>query len=205
MCYTTPIVSYSNRYFSMKLLLDFLPIVLFFIAFKLFGIYIATSVAMIASCIQVGRTWTKTRKVQLLPLLTLGIIVVLGSATLFFHNPLFIKWKPTVVYWTFGIAFLVSPIFSQKNLIQRLLEPNITLTLPEVAWSKLNWAWAFFFLMMGSLNLYVAYHYTTNTWVNFKLFGGFGLTLLFILLQALYLSKHAALKNENSHESNAPQ
>lgn len=172
----------------MKLLFDFFPIVLFFIVFKLYGIYTATAVAMIASLTQVALYRLKFQHYEKMHLISLAIIIVLGSATLFFHNPWFIKWKPTGIYWLSALVFFTSGFIGSKPLIQKMMETNVTLT--TQIWRRLNMAWALFFVVMGALNLYVAYYYDTDAWVNFKLFGGVGFTLLFVLIQAFYLTKH---------------
>lgn len=172
----------------MKLLFDFFPIVLFFIVFKFFGIYTATAVAMAASISQVILYRLKFQHYDKMHLISLGIIVVLGGATLFFHNPWFIKWKPTGIYWLSALVFLGSSFIGPKPLIQKMMEANVSLS--NKIWHRLNSAWSLFFIIMGALNLYVAYYYDTDAWVNFKLFGGVGFTLLFVLIQAFYLTKH---------------
>lgn len=172
----------------MKLLFDFFPVLLFFIAFKIYGIYTATAVAIVASFLQVLVSYFLHKKVEKMHVITFLLILVLGGATLFFHNPVFIKWKPTGIYWLTSIVFLASQYFGSKNLVQKMMDGNITL--PTPIWKKLNIAWAAFFLAMGFLNIYIAYFYDTNTWVNFKFFGGLGLTLIFVVLQSLFLSKH---------------
>jgi intracellular septation protein len=173
----------------MKLLFDFFPIILFFICYKFFGIYIATGVAMLASLIQVIIHRLRHQRYEKMHLISLGLILVLGGATLFFHNPWFIKWKPTVIYWLSSIVFFVTTFIGKKPIIQKMMESNIDL--PISIWRRLNIAWAIYFLLMGGLNLYIAYTYNTDIWVNFKLFGGAGCMLLFVFLQALYLTKHA--------------
>jgi intracellular septation protein len=172
----------------MKLLFDFFPIVLFFIGYKFFGIYVATVVAMVVSFFQVGYFWFKNRRFEITHIITLFSILLLGSATLLLRNVLFIKWKPTVIYWILAIIFLGSQIFCKKMFIQHLVGEKITLQ-PKV-WKKLNFSWAIFFSLMGALNLYVAYFFNTDTWVNFKLFGTLIGTLVFAILQSLYISKH---------------
>jgi intracellular septation protein len=172
----------------MKLLFDFLPILIFFIAYKFFGIYIATAAAIIISVLQVGIHWIRHRNVSSLQIISLVLIVLLGGSTLIFHNEVFIKWKPTALYWALCIFFLASHFWGSKPCIQRLMESSISL--PRQIWLTLNSAWAIFFGFMGILNLYVAYHFNTNTWVNFKLFGMLGLTLLFAIVQAIYLSRY---------------
>lgn len=180
----------------MKFLFDFFPIVLFFIGYKLFGIYYATAIAMAASFIQVIFYRLKHQSYEKMHVISLIIIVVLGGATLFFHNPWFIKWKPTGIYWLTSLVFLGSAWFAQKPLIQKMMENNISL--PQAIWYRLNYAWAIFFIIMGGANLYVAYYYDTNVWVNFKLFGGAGFTLVFVFLQAIYLTKHIIDKETDS-------
>lgn len=172
----------------MKLLFDFFPIVLFFIVFKFWGIYTATAVAMVASITQVLLYRLKFQQFEKMQLFSMAIIIILGSATLFFHNPWFIKWKPTGIYWLSALVFFSSQFFGSKPLIQKMMDSNVTLD--TSIWRRLNVSWSLFFLIMGALNIYVAYSYDTETWVNFKLFGGIGLTLLFVLIQAYYLTKH---------------
>ena len=172
----------------MKLLFDFFPILIFFICFKLFGIYPATAVAMVASLVQVIFHRIKHQHYEKMHLISMILIMVLGGATLFFHNPWFIKWKPTGIYWLSSLVFLGSAFIGKKTVIQKMMEGNISL--PPKIWSRLNIAWAIFFILMGTANLYVAYHYETDFWVNFKLFGGAGFTLLFVFFQAIYLTRH---------------
>ncbi len=177
----------------MKLLFDFLPIALFFIAYKLGNIYIATGIAIIASLTQV--IWSRVRqgRFETMPLITLGIISVLGGATLIFQNELFIKWKPTAVYWILALVFLGSQFLSPKPIMQRMAEHN--LSLPASAWKKLNISWVLFFTLMGCANLYVVKNFDTDTWVNFKLFGTLGLTLVFIILQVIYMARYKQPEN----------
>lgn len=171
----------------MKLLIDFFPILLFFIAYKFFGIYVATSVAIGTSFVQVGWHWLKHRKFEMMQVVTLIILIVLGGATLTLHNELFIKWKPTAINWIFATVFLASHL-TKTTIIQRLMQQNISL--PTLIWQRLNMSWVLFFFLTGLANLYVVYHYDTNTWVNFKLFGLLGLTILFVIIQAIFLAKH---------------
>lgn len=173
----------------MKFLLDFFPIVLFFIAYKFGDIYLATLAAILASVVQVLWSRYSQGKFEKIPLMTLATIMILGSATLFFRNELFIKWKPTALYWILAIAFLGSHFFGQKTLVQRAMDKNIQL--PLAIWYQLNFSWVIFFLAMGATNLYVVYHFDTPTWVNFKLFGTLGLTVVFIILQGFYIAKHS--------------
>ncbi len=173
----------------MKLLFDFFPIVLFFISYKFFDIYYATAIAMGASVVQVLFFRFKHQRYEKIHLASLALILILGGATLFFHNPWFIKWKPTGIYWLSSLVFLGSNFIGAKPIIQKMMDSNVSL--PPKIWRRLNYAWAIYFALMGGLNLYVAYFYTTDFWVNFKLFGGAGFMLIFVLIQALYLTKHA--------------
>jgi len=172
----------------MKLLFDFFPILLFFITYKFYDIYAATAVAIAASFIQVGISWFKTRKIEPMHIITLLIIVVFGGLTLYLQDEMFIKWKPTVINWLFGVAFLASQIFGERTFIERMMSTN--LTLPKPVWRRLNLSWAVFFIVLGGVNLFVMYTYDTETWVSFKLFGMLGLTFVFVLLQSVYLSRH---------------
>lgn len=178
----------------MKLLFDLFPVILFFVAFKIQGIYIATAVAIAATVIQVS--WVKFRhgKVDTMLWVSFAIIAVFGGATLLLQDETFIKWKPSVLYWLFSAALLISNIFFNKNLIKKMLQEKITL--PEQVWQRLNLSWSVFFALLGVINLYVAYNYSTDSWVNFKLFGFTGLMLLFILAQGAWLSKYAEEQKE---------
>lgn len=182
----------------MKLLFDFLPIALFFVAYKLADLYVATGVLIVVTLAQVGWVWLRQRRVEKLPLFTAGLVLVLGGATLLLHDPMFVKWKPTVVNWLFAIAFIGSLFIGQKPLLARMLGEQLELPLP--VWVKLTLAWAIFFLAMGAANLYVAFTFDENTWVNFKLFGMLGLTLLFVLAQAAYMSRHIKPDDTSSKE-----
>lgn len=179
----------------MKLLFDFLPILLFFIAYKISGIYIATGVAILVSCLQVAFFWHKYRRIEKMHLVTLALIIILGGATLLLHNTLFIKLKPTIINWLFALAFLASQFIGEKPLIQRMLANNVVLS--DTIWRRLNLSWIIFFLVMGLANLYVMYNYDENTWVNFKLFGMLGLTVVFVFLQAIFLARHIEEKTAN--------
>lgn len=199
----------------MKFLFDLFPVILFFVAFKVaekqpeaaaslasgllgaFGgavaaaqapILLATVVAILATFAQIGWLLARRRKVDAMLWVSLAIIVVFGGATLFLRDETFIKWKPTVLYWLFGLTLLVSALAFRKNLIRALMQEQIHL--PERIWGRLNAAWIGFFAFMGVANLFVAYTFSTDVWVNFKLFGGLGLMLAFVVVQSLYLSKY---------------
>lgn len=172
----------------MKFLFDLFPVILFFIVFKMLGIYAATTAAIIATLAQIGWVKFKHGKVDGMLIASGVIIVVFGGATLLLHDETFIKWKPTVLYWLFSIVLFAAELFWNKNLIRTVMQQQIAL--PDPVWRRLNHAWAGFFAVMGVLNLYVAYNFATETWVDFKLFGTMGLMVLFVVLQSLYLGKY---------------
>ncbi|MHB1676653.1 MAG: septation protein A [Sulfuriferula sp.] len=172
----------------MKFLFDLFPIILFFIAYKFGGIYIATGVSIGASIFQISYLLLRRKKVDTMMWVSLGIIVVLGGATLISHNDTFIKWKPTALYWLFAAALLISPLVFKKNIIRSMLSEQITL--PDPIWRKLNWSWAIFFIVMGLVNRYVALTYSTDVWVNFKLFGSTAMMFIFIIGQGVVLNKY---------------
>jgi intracellular septation protein len=201
----------------MKILFDFLPIALFFGMFKyaeghkdwaastatewlgfmvsggVVGaaeapVLLATVVVIVATLAQI--IWLKARgkKVDLMLWVSLGLVTALGSATIYFHSESFIKWKPTVLYWVMGSALLFGQLVLKKNGIKSLM--GAQMDLPDPVWRLVNFSWVAFFTVMGLLNLWVAFNFPTATWVNFKLFGGLGLMMLFVLVQAVYLNKH---------------
>jgi intracellular septation protein len=202
----------------MKFLFDLFPVILFFGVFKwgnshseaaqsfatqyLSGlvsggivtaeqapILLATAVAIVATVAQIGYLLLRSKKVDPMLWMSLAIIGFFGGATIYFHNETFIKWKPTVLYWCFAIALFVSQFGFRKNLIRSMMEKQ--LTLPNPAWHRLGLAWMAFFCLMGILNLYVAFSFSTAAWVNFKLFGGIGLMFAFVVAQSIMLSKYA--------------
>ena len=178
----------------MKLLLDFFPIILFFVAFKVWGIYAATGVAIAATILQIAYLRYKNGKIEPMQWVSLGVIVLFGGATLLAHSETFIKWKPTVLYWLMGSALLLGHLIFKKNLLRSVM--GAQLQLPDPVWTKLNYAWVTFFACMGALNLWVAFNFDTDTWVNFKLFGGMGLMVVFVIGQALYMSRY--LKDDSA-------
>ena len=175
----------------MKFLFDLLPLALFFAAFKLFDIYIATATAIVATFAQIGWLKLRGRNVDKMMWVTLAIIVLFGGATLVLHDETFIKWKPTVLYWAFGIGLTTAELVFRKNLIRAALAEQMQISAPDAIWAKLNWAWVGFFAFMGAANLYIAFNFPTETWVNFKVFGGMGLLLVFAVAQAVFLTRHA--------------
>ena len=171
----------------MQLLADFFPLILFFIAFKWQGIFFATSVAIVASIVQIAFLRWKRGRVAVVNWLSLAIIVVFGGATLVLQDETFIKWKPTVLYVLFGAILAGGRLFFRRNLLSSLMAG---ISLPEAVWSRLTWSWVAFFAFMGTANWYVAFHYPTDTWVNFKVWGGMGLFVAFALAQGLLLARH---------------
>jgi len=172
----------------MKQLLEFIPVILFFITYKLYDIYTATGVIIVATIIQVAITWIKYKKVEPMQWITLGLIIVMGGATIYLQNEQFIKWKLTVIEWLFGLAFLGSQFFGKKTFVERMM--GASLELPATVWKKLNLAWATFFISVGFINIYVMQNYNTDDWVTFKTFGVPGLMLIFIFIQMLFIYKH---------------
>lgn len=179
----------------MKILLDFLPVIVFFIVYKVSGdIILATAILIPATLAQMLYTWFKQHRIEKMQLVTLVLVVLLGGATIIFKDKTFIQWKPTIVNWLFGAVFLGSHFFGDKTIVQRLMESSIELSMN--VWRKLNMGWVIFFSAMGTINLFVVYSFSEETWVNFKLFGMLGLTLVFILVQGLYISRHIPQQNE---------
>ncbi|MGH8640648.1 MAG: septation protein A [Burkholderiales bacterium] len=172
----------------MKFLFDVFPLILFFIAWSLYDIFVATAVAIAATVAQVAWMWLRQRRVDGMLWVTLAIMVVFGGATLVLRDPTFIKLKPTVLYWAFASALIGFQAFAGKNLIRLLMEKSMSL--PHAIWSKLNASWAAFFAVMGVLKLYIAYSFSEAVWVQFKVFGGIGLMLAFVVLQAFMLAPH---------------
>ena len=171
----------------MKFLFDLFPVLLFFAAFKLADIYVATAGAIGATFLQIGLLAVLRRKIDTMLWVSLGIIVVFGGATLVLRDETFIKWKPTVLYWMFGGALAGAQLFG-RNLIRSML--GTQMQLPDRVWRGLNWSWVAFFAFMGAANLLVAFNFSTDQWVNFKLFGGTGLMVLFVIAQAMFLARH---------------
>jgi len=202
----------------MKLLFDFFPIILFFVSYYqasylientfigklvdlekpdfILATIVATGIAIVASFFQVGYNWFKQRKFEKMHIFSLALITVLGGITIMLGNPAFIQWKPTVLNWLFAAVFFGSLFIGEKTLVQRAMGNQIEL--PEAVWTRLNLAWVAFFMISGAANLYVAFYYALDldektrmdNWVNFKLFGLMGLTLIFVILQAIYLARY---------------
>ncbi len=229
----TPAGSLDSR--PMKILLDFLPIVLFFLTFNQaekrpdeaaalatdwFGfmvsggavgpkeapVLLATVVVILATMLQVVYLKVRGQKVDTMLWVSLGLVTVLGGATIYFHSDTFIKWKPSVLYWVMALAFWLSPILAGKNLLKLMMGEQIAL--PAFVWRNLNIAWSIFFAVMGVLNLWIAYTFDTSTWVTFKSFGGMGLMLVFMVAQGFYLNRHLqspdAAAPDNDAEARRP-
>jgi intracellular septation protein len=178
----------------MKQFLEFIPILLFFIAFKLYDFYVATAVVIIATILQVTFIWFKYRKVETMQWITLFLVLVMGGATLYLQDEQFIKWKLSVIEWLFGLAFLGSNFIGKKPFIEKMM--SASLTLPSTVWKKLNLLWAVFFISVGFINLYVMYHFDTDDWVTFKTFGVPGLMVIFIVVQMVFLYKYIPTTEE---------
>lgn len=170
----------------MQLLFDFLPVIAFFVAYKLADIYVATGVIIVAVVIQTAVQWFMHKKVSTMALVSAGLVLVFGGLTLLVHDKAFIQWKPTVVNWLFAAAFLGSQFIGDKPIVQRMLDAQIQL--PASTWTRLNMSWVVFFIIMGAANLFVAYSFSEEIWVNFKLFGVLGLTLAFVVLQGIWMA-----------------
>jgi intracellular septation protein len=178
----------------MQSLLDLLPVVLFYVAYKFSDFRTAIAVMMVAMTVQVALTWLVTRRVHRMTLISAGLVVGLGAVSLLLRNEIIFKWKPTILFWIFAVVFLGSQFIGAKPIAQRFLESasKDEISVPAGDWRTLNLMWVLFFVLVGALNLYVAYRFPEDVWVNFKLFGLTGLTLLFALGQAFWLSRHEA-------------
>lgn len=171
----------------MQFLFDLLPVIAFFIAYKIAGIYVATGVLIIGVLAQTAWSWFRHGKVSGMLLTSAVLVLIFGGLTLLVHDATFIKWKPSVVSWLFAAAFLASQYMGGQPIVQRMLAENVSLDAPD--WRRLNLMWVVFFVIEGALNLYVAYNYDEATWVNFKLFGLMALTLLFAIAQGFWISR----------------
>lgn len=176
----------------MVFIMEFLPLLVFFLAFKFYGIYTATVVGIVIAFIQLlyirltKNVWHKQY------LFTFFVFLVFGGMTLYFHNPVFVKWKPTIIFWVFALIALLMPIVSNKTLVEKLLvhvfENNPSI--PPIIWTRLNRMWVIFFFALGAANLYIAHYFSLNTWVNFKFYGFTIALILFSVLQTLYLIRY---------------
>lgn len=173
----------------MKQFLDFIPLVIFFAVYQFTkDMVIATASLILVTALQVAFMWLRYRKVEKIHLITLAVVLVFGSLTVYLQDDRFIMWKPTIVNWILALVLLGSQWLTGKNLIRKMLEASMKL--PDLVWNRLNTAWALFFIASGVLNLYVAFSFSQETWVNFKVFGLLGLTLGFAVLQIFVLSRY---------------
>lgn len=184
----------------MKLLFDFFPVLLFFIAYKVYDIYVATVVAIVSSLLQVSIHRWRYKRYENMHLVTLALLIVFGGATLLLHDEAFIKWKPTILNGLFGLFFLCSQFIGEKSMVERMM--GTAVSLPKPIWLRLNMMWVAFFIILGLANLYVIYHFDTDTWVNFKMFGMMGLTMAFVILQSIYLARYLTSGENRSIENN---
>ncbi|MCS6763870.1 MAG: septation protein A [Candidatus Protistobacter heckmanni] len=187
----------------MKFLFDLFPVILFFVAYKMADIYVATVAAIAATLVQIVWVWLRHRKVDAMLWVSLVLVGGFGGATLFLHNETFIKWKPSVFYWVLAAALLVSATVFRKNLIRAAMVQHIKLE--DWIWGQLNLAWAVFFALLGVLNLWVALNFPTDVWVSFKLFGASGLTVTFVIVQAFWLGKHALHEEDDGAKLTQPE
>ena len=171
----------------MKQLIDFIPLIAFFTAYKLVDIYLATQVLMIVTTLLYSIYWIKERRLEKAQIITLLAVFIFGGLTLMLHDETYLKWKAPVVNWIFALVFLGSQFIGDENLVQRMMGQAVKL--PEAIWRKLNYSWVIFFIFTGSANLYVAFTYQ-EFWVDFKVFGSLGLTVIFLIIQTLYLPRH---------------
>jgi intracellular septation protein len=179
-----------------KLFFDLLPVILFFVAYKIYGIYVATAVIIGVTALQTAWAFWRHRKIDTMQWVSLGVVAVFGGATLLLHDESYIKWKPTVLYWLITVALLVSLLVFGKNPMRAMLGKQFELS--DHVWKWVAIAWALFFGLIGALNLYVALNYSTDFWVNFKLFGSTGLMFIFIVVQAVLLGRYLDRKSDEN-------
>ncbi len=210
----------------MKFLLDFFPVVLFFIAYKFFsdlppqliemannlpfvsidpkepkdGIYFATLTIILATIVQNISHWFIFKKLEKMHIISLGILIIFGTMTLAFKDPLFIKWKVSIFNWVFASVIIGSQFIGKKPLIERMMSHAIEV--PKNIWKNINFVWGIFFALVGVVNIYVAYNYSEETWVDFKLFGVLGMTIVFMIIQGIYLAKHAVIDDSDEKQTN---
>jgi intracellular septation protein len=184
-----------RRQSTMQLLLDYIPIVIFIVAYFYRDIFFATGVLMIAMPIVLLLQWAMTKKLNRIYAASTVLVLVLGGFTLAFKNPTFLYWKPTVLNWAFAVAFLGSQWIGEKPFVKRML--GSAAELKDDQWLKLNQIWVAFFIIVGAINIYVAYSFSEAFWVKFKLFGMLGITLVFVIIQSIWLTL-VAQKNESA-------
>ncbi len=180
----------------MHIIFEFIPIIIFFTVYKLTNIYAATSALMLACLCQAGYQWVTQRKLNKNTMMVLASVLILGGATLAFHDQRFIMWKPSIVFFIFALVLFINQYSNKEPIIKSLLEENISL--PEPVWRQLNLSWACFFISLAALNMVIIRYYDVNTWVNFKLFGILGLIFIFTIAQASFISTRASINNDNT-------
>lgn len=178
----------------MKQFIEFIPLIVFFAIYKLYDIYYATGALVVVTGLQLLYGWLKYRKVEKMQLFTFVLVAFFGSLTLIFHDDTFIKWKVTVINALFALALLIGRYGFGKNLLKQMLGKE--LSAPDPVWDRLNLGWVTFFALCGLLNLYIAFNLPQEVWVNFKVFGLLGLTLISTLLSGLYLYRHLPAEQE---------
>lgn len=169
----------------MKQLIDFLPLIVFFICYKVYDIYVASGALIAATAVALGATYLLYRRIEKMTLAAFVVLAIFGTLTIVFHDDRFIKWKVTIVYFLFAATLLVTRFVMKQTLIQKILGKE--LELPQAVWQRLNMAWIFFFIICGLINIYVAFWLSRDFWMNFKVFGLTGATLLFTLLCIAYI------------------
>ncbi|EKD71430.1 MAG: hypothetical protein ACD_46C00184G0010 [uncultured bacterium] len=183
----------------MQLFYEIIPVFLFFIAFKFYDIYVATVVGIVTTLIQVILTRVVLKKWDNKQLITLSVFLFFGGMTLYFHDPIFVKWKPTIIFWIFSLVILFTQFFSHRPLMQRLMENALQdkACVPKQVWKQINLLWGMFFIFLGGINLYIAYHYSNDTWVNFKFYGITSAFFILSIAQALFLMRYMS---EEKHQ-----
>lgn len=184
----------------MKILFDFFPVIIFYIAYTISkrfvgeveGMVIATALLIAATCAQVAINWWRKRKVEKMHLVVLVLAIVFGGATIYFHEPKYLAWKVTLGNWLFALAFLASHFIGDTPIVKRMMQHAVEL--PTKIWNRLSYMWILFFAIVGGINQIVFQHVSFDTWVQFKLFGMFGLTLVFVIIQSIYLARHVREK-----------
>ena len=184
----------------MQLLVDFIPLIAFFVAFVAFDLYVATATIIVVTALQIAYQWFRHRKVNKMLLISGVLVAVLGGITLALRNPVFLQWKLTVVNWLFAAGFLGSQLFGSKTFTQRIMGHAVELE--PAMWRQLNTMWVVNFAVIGALNLYVMYNYELQLWVYFKTFGMIGLSLLTAVAQAVWISSRATDRSPDSGGGN---
>ena len=187
----------------MQNLLELAPLAVFAITYYLRDIYVATGALMVAMLLLLVTDYMMTRKIPTMHLVSAVLVVVLGSVTILLHDQRFIQWKPTILFWAFGVAFLLSQWLGKQPLAERLMRGALEGVVMSVKdWRRLNLVWVVFYLLMGALNLLVARNASERMWVNFKVFGITGLTLIFVMAQAAWISRHSPSKASDTNDPN---